>query len=61
MPTPWCLGLNQRRRYGVVRWGRPAKRRAGVRRAATGFFAESGEFVFVEAFVVFLEDRLRSG
>ena len=56
MPLRRRSGLDRHRRIGAVFRGGRGERRARVGRLPAGFFAEAGEFLFVEAFVVFLED-----
>ncbi len=53
-----CLSLGGRRRTGRLVWSGLGERFGSP---PARFFAEAGEFLFVEAFVVFLEDLLSPG
>ena len=57
----WRLSLDGRRRTGPIFWSGLGERWDRFGRLPTRFFAEAGEFLFVEAFVVFLEDLLGPG
>jgi hypothetical protein len=54
----WRLSLDERRRTGLIFWSGLREWRDRFGGMSTRFFAEAGEFLFVEAFVVFPEDLL---
>ena len=57
----WRLSLDERRRTDLISWRGMREPRDRFGRLPTRFFAETSEFLFVEAFVVFLEDLLGLG
>ena len=57
----WRLSLDERWWTGPIFWSELWERRDRFGGMPTRFFAEAGEFLFIEAFVVFLEDLLGPG